>query len=368
MSEALHHSSLPEGPYKPVTAEDIRKLFKLGPLDKLGPTSQKIINKILTWSFALNQANAIIEQGHEFVDVENMNAIYEALDIHPGEVDSDQLKALIPPKGSPGAVVTTHHMGLADAVGAILIGKLRPDMRALGMNLMKVINHNVDRFFIGVDSYGKTDKTDEDRANERQQIEDQVMEAFRLGEIVISLAAGTTARRRSIREILTEEVSDEPWKEGIFRYVMKWNEENPDNQAPIIPVLVEGENSLLYQVVQIISKHISRLLYLWQALNKNGSVYPVQIGEAIQPDELRALLEKFKLKYDDENSEGDDLQREKYAYKSLAQEVRERTYALATKEIPLFRKLARKCFDNKTIPNLLGKITKRGTHYNKVSA
>jgi putative hemolysin len=217
--------------------------------------------------------------GHEFCEAAvkylNMNVIVNGIERIP--------------KTGPVVITMNHPLGGMDAVAFIhALQNHRKDLKFIVNDVLMHLT-NLQPFFVGVNKYGRNEKS----------ARVQIMELFQSDHAICIFPAGLVSRKSKGR------VSDLEWKKTFMTYALKY-------QIPILPIYIEGELSNFFYRLSNFRKFIRvkanvEMLYLANELFKQrNNTITFEVGELIDTEKL-------------EISKGDH---------ALAQEIKNKVYQL----------------------------------------
>ena len=197
-------------------------------------------------------------------------------------VPEEELSRL--PLGGGTIVVANHPFGGLDGmVLAHLLGGLRQDVRILANGLLARIPE-LHELFLGVNPFGGKDAP-------RQNL-GAIREALRWvehGGMLLIFPAGEVAHpdRRGI-------VTDPAWSPSIARLIRR-------AAVPVVPVHVQGRNSLLFQAAGLIHPLLRTALLPRELLNKKGQTISLRIGNMIERNKLQesndtTLIQQLRMR------------------------------------------------------------------------
>ncbi len=208
-------------------------------------------------------------QAHGYAD-EFLKYTLNTLDIHARIVNDDLLKSI--PKEGPLIIVSNHPLG---ALEGMLLTKVlksfRPDLKVLTNEVLKVFPEFND-VFIGVDVLNKGKQHENTRG-----MRDVARHLSNHGALLV-FPAGTVSHLK----LPSCTVADAPWNPMVTRLARKYN-------TPILPIFVEGRNSLSFYLSGYIHKRLRTMLLPRAMLNKVGSHIPLHIGALIPPADIQRL-------------------------------------------------------------------------------
>lgn len=185
----------------------------------------------------------------------------------------------VPRTGS--AVVTPNHpAGIADGIAVYeAMKRVRTDVTFLA-------NRDAIRICPGLaDIIVPVEWRDEERsmAKTRETLR-QVRRAFDLERLVVVFPSGRLARPTPLG------LRERPWQATAFALARKYD-------VPIVPMHVDGHNSVLYYVAWFINREIKDMTLFREVINKRGGKYKIAVGEPFEPGgdpaELAKALRRF---------------------------------------------------------------------------
>ncbi len=189
------------------------------------------------------------------------------LNVQPADLDR------IPVKG-PLVAVANHPFGVLDGAAlAVLLSRVRPDVKILANSLLQGIPE-LHEHCIFVDPFHTSSSADKNL-----QPLKQAMEWLRQGGALALFPAGEVSQW-NVREA---QVTDPPWNALAARLVRKTG-------ASALPVYFGGRNSAAFQLLGLINPRFRTLFLLQEFLQQREKEVQVRIGGAI-PSELIASLD-----------------------------------------------------------------------------
>jgi putative hemolysin len=178
---------------------------------------------------------------------------------------------LIPNAGA-AVVVANHPFGMLDGIllGALLL-RVRSDAKLVANQLLAGIP-DMGQHCIYVDNMGGDDQLSVNTRGLRQAIRH-----LRKGGLVAFFPAGEVAHW-SMR---TMSISDAQWNDSAARLAEMTG-------APIIPVSIQGANSLGFQLSGLIHPKLRTLQLPHELLNKRGQHVEVIVSPSVKAEKLRA--------------------------------------------------------------------------------
>lgn len=189
------------------------------------------------------------------------------LDVQPTDFER------IPAKG-PLVAVANHPFGVLDgAVLAVLLSRIRPDVRVLANSLLAGIPE-LHQHCIFVDPFHTTSSADKNLKSLKQAID-----WLRQGGALAVFPAGEVSQI-NVREA---HITDPAWNTVATRLVRKTG-------ATALPVYFSGRNSMAFQLLGLIHPRFRTLFLLQEFLQQRAKRVRIRIGKPI-PAELIASLE-----------------------------------------------------------------------------
>lgn len=183
------------------------------------------------------------------------------------------------PRSGPCLLVANHPFGgIEGTVLGALIERLRPDVRIMANSLLMQLPKVAEYCFL-VDPYGGAEATRVNRAGLRQSLR-----WLAGGGLLVVFPAGEV----SILNLKRRLVHDPPWSPSIARLARL-------AKAPVLPVFIEGRNSVPFQIAGLIHPRVRTALLTHEFLNKRGKSIVVRTGKAITPKKLASFATDEEL-------------------------------------------------------------------------
>ncbi|NCG08639.1 MAG: GNAT family N-acetyltransferase [Verrucomicrobia bacterium] len=184
------------------------------------------------------------------------------------ELDAESYARI--PKTGPLIVVANHPFGAIDGVilGALLAG-IRPDSKLMGnylLSTMEGIRGNI----INVDPFERSDSSRNNLDGVRK-----ALTHLRQGGCLGVFPAGEVSHYQHKYRA----VADAAWTPHIVRLAQKTN-------STVLPVYFEGHNSLLFQLVGLLSPRLRTALLAREYCRQWGTELCVHVGKPIEPSKL----------------------------------------------------------------------------------
>jgi putative hemolysin len=209
--------------------------------------------------------------GHDGVDA-FLDRLIRLLGV---EVYSDDPSLSRVPSQGPTIVVANHPFGaLEGVVLPALLRRLRPDVRVMGNYLLARIPEMAE-ILIAVDPFGGDGAKRYNRSPMRQAVQ-----WLRSGGLLLVFPAGEVSHF----DLRQRAVTDPAWNDAIGRLARMTG-------ARVSPILVEGRNSVAFQLAGLIHPRLRTALLARELLGRAGGKIGLRVGKAIESQELAALGE-----------------------------------------------------------------------------
>ena len=208
-------------------------------------------------------------RGFEFVD--------KVLDYFDFSYSLSHVDRMNIPSSGRVVIIANHPLGALDGLALLkLIGEVRRDVRIVANDVLSHFEQ-LSSLFLPVDNLGNGTK--------KKDIE-RIIHSLQNEEAVIVFPAGEVSRASMTG------IKDGKWNSGFLRFARKAN-------APVLPIYLGGKNSPLFYGVSYIHKSLSSLLLAREMFNKQSTIIPIRIGQAIPYSHIDAVpistTEKSKL-------------------------------------------------------------------------
>lgn len=272
-----------------------------------------LLNKL----FKIKEINEIIENSNNKSGLDFIEEIFEYLDISYTVSAKDKLK--IPSEGKL-LIVSNHPLGGVDGLILLkLVSEVRTDVKIIVNNVLMNIS-NLGDYFIPFDIFsGKAQRCNIER----------IHQSLNNNEAIIIFPAGEVSR------FSVAGIKDGVWRKSVLQIANKF-------RVPVLPIFVEGRNSLLFYMVSLINKKLSMLLLPRELFNKKNKTFSIKIGHHIPS-------EAFENRYHKLNSEIKLLKKHVY----LVGKGKKGIYEIEKNVIhPLSRKIIKQQLDRSRVLGL----------------
>lgn len=232
---------------------------------------RKLFFALLVKLLRIKEINEIIEINNNKTGIDFIDEVFEYIDISYTVSAKDKLK--IPSEGKL-LIVSNHPLGGIDGLILLkLISEVRTDVKIIVNDILMNIS-NLGDYFIPFDIYsGKTQKSNIER----------IYQCLNNNEAIIIFPAGEVSR------FGVGGIKDGGWRKSVLQIANKF-------KAPVLPVYIQGRNSLMFYFISLFSKKYSMLLLPRELFNKKNKTFSIKIGHHIPS-------EAFSNKYHKINSQ-----------------------------------------------------------------
>ncbi|GAA5315961.1 MAG: lysophospholipid acyltransferase family protein [Candidatus Pelagadaptatus aseana] len=184
---------------------------------------------------------------------------------------SDRERECIPAEG-PVVIISNHPIGSLDGLALLkMVSEVRRDVKAVANELLMSLPP-LENVLLPVDNMGNRTAKDNIRAIDRH---------LQCGGAMIIFPAGEVSR------VGPTGVKDGKWHNGFIKFAKK-------AKAPILPVFIDGRNSVFFYSVSLLAKPLSTLLLINEMFKQVKSSIPIRIGPAIPYEVYTGLPLKKK--------------------------------------------------------------------------
>lgn len=253
-------------------------------IDRLGNRFEKYPDWLRSWIYKSIDKLLHLREIDYWMDKDRVNSGLDLIDEIFDEfnftfyVSQEDLQK-IPYEGRL-VCVSNHPLGGLDGLSVVrLIANVRSDVKVIVNDLLLNLKRLSDLFLpFNVYSRNKTQKANI-KEIENNLMKDQAIVFFSSAEVSRPKWGG---------------IRDGKWHKGAVRFATKYN-------APILPIYVQGRNSLSFYLISLINKNLSMLLLPRELFKKQNSSIKIKIGDPIPPEVLEnsgmnymELTEKLK--------------------------------------------------------------------------
>ena len=179
------------------------------------------------------------------------------------------------PKKGPIILAGNHPTGLTDGIVMFEVLKdRRPDYTLYANIDMIKLSKGFEDIIIPVD-WNEKNKT----AQKSREILKRTKMTLNKGNCLLVFPSSRLSKRVGLKLI------ERPWLNTIIKLSKKYN-------APIIPFHMTGHNSLFYYFLDIFNEELKNISIFSELVNKKEFKYKITFGKIIDPDSLKADLQK----------------------------------------------------------------------------
>jgi putative hemolysin len=190
------------------------------------------------------------------------------IDLRVNEADIERI-----PRKGPVVAVANHPYGMLDgAVLAVLLARVRPDVKVLTNFILKDIPE-LEQYCIFVDPFQTPGAVERNR----RALKD-ALEWVQRGGMLGIFPAGEVSHWQSPQA----GIADPQWSETATRVIRKTG-------AAALPVYFCGRNSLAFQVVGLLHTRVRTAFLLHEFLQQSGKTVAVRVGSTIPSDSIASI-------------------------------------------------------------------------------
>lgn len=183
------------------------------------------------------------------------------------------------PRTGPLVVIANHPFGGIDGLLFIaMLQRVRPDIRTISNYMLARIPEMHELAFF-VDPFGWENSRRRNRPSMRV-----LLNWLRGGKALAVFPAGGVSYFTFKERCIT----DPPWPDTIARIVRR-------SAVPVVPVYIEGRNSLLFQTAGYIHPLVRTVLLPREVLNKRGTTMRIRVGSVIPADRITRFTDDDAL-------------------------------------------------------------------------
>ena len=203
---------------------------------------------------------------------EGIDMIEDALrDLHMDlDYDAEKLRRVIPESG-PFITVSNHPFGFLDGIVLLLIiGRIRPEFRAVA-NFLLAYFQPISDLFITVNPF---ENSGPKGMGGMQKSLDQLSKGLGLGLFPAGEVSTWYPGQKGVK--------DRAWSASSMRLIKRAD-------VPVIPVFFDGQNSLSFHLLGKLHPMLRTLRIPAEFLKKQNSVIRLGIGDPVQPETFRDM-------------------------------------------------------------------------------
>lgn len=194
------------------------------------------------------------------------------------DYNADALKAT--PKSGPLVIVANHPFGVIDGLAiASLTHKIRGDYKILTNSVLCKADEVAD-YVLPVDFSPAPDawKTNLESRQKARAI-------LKLGGCLVVFPAGGVS---TIQNKYEYDAWDQGWQPFVASLIL-------GNEANVLPIYFEGQNSRLFQLASLYSQSLRLALFFREVRKRIGATLKVKIGQVVKYDELAVFKTRDDL-------------------------------------------------------------------------
>jgi len=218
----------------------------------------------------LHRVEALIRSGSEGLSLPERLLSRLAVTYRTGERDLHQI-----PRSGPVVIVANHPFGILEgAVLAAMLARVRPDVRFLANDILSAIPELRD-LLIPVDAMAGGSAVRRNAAGLRKSID-----FLRSAGCLVVFPAGEVSHFQPRQW----ETTDSAWHTVVARMVEAVSRKGL--AVSVVPIHVEGSNSLLFHTLGLIHPRLRTLLLARELVNKRNRLVRIRIGSSIASKKL----------------------------------------------------------------------------------
>ena len=218
----------------------------------------------------INEINDFLEKTGDMFGFDFIESVFGHLNFSYIMSSKDKLK--IPSEGRL-IIVSNHPLGGLDGLALVkAISEVRRDVKVVANDVLQNL-YNLSELFLPLDVYSHT--------KQKKQIQN-IEDALNDEQAIIIFPAGKVSR------LTASGIRDLKWKNGAIRFSSKL-------QVPILPVYIEGRNSLAFYLGSLINHNIGMFMLPQELFRKRNSSIRIKIGDVIPGSTFKNQHLKVKL-------------------------------------------------------------------------
>jgi putative hemolysin len=173
------------------------------------------------------------------------------------EADASELENI--PASGAALIVSNHPIGSLDALALLkTVASVRPDVKIAANSILSYIKPLED-YCIFIDNMGSQTKYRQTK---------KIQEHLQQGHALILFPAGEVSR------LSPKGIRDGKWSGGFIRLAER-------TRATIVPVHIEGKNSILFYIISVIYKPASTYMLAREMFKQRGKKTSIRIGNRV---------------------------------------------------------------------------------------
>lgn len=171
------------------------------------------------------------------------------------------------PLQGPLIVVANHPIGSLDGLALLkLVSSVRHDVKVVANDMLYAIKP-LRSLLLGVDNLGNKTRKENIKAIKTHLDNQSAVIVFPAGEVSRFSASG---------------IKDSKWDRGFLHFA-KWQ------STPILPVFINGRNSLFFYALALLSKPLSGLWLVREMFKQANHYIDIRIGHPVYPEQYQNL-------------------------------------------------------------------------------
>jgi putative hemolysin len=171
------------------------------------------------------------------------------------------------PSSGRVVIIANHPIGSLDGLALLdMVGEIRPDVKAVANEMLYSLEP-LRSLLLPVDNMTGRTRKEQLKAIHRHLDQDGAIIIFPAGEV---------------SRVGPKGIKDGHWHSGFLRFAKQ-------NHAPVLPVFIDGRNSIFFYGLSLIVKPISTLWLIREMFKHARNEVDIHIGHLIYPEQFNAL-------------------------------------------------------------------------------
>lgn len=218
----------------------------------------------------VDSINKFIGNAGHLIGFDFIEALFNELNFSYIMSSKDKLR--IPSEGRL-LIISNHPLGGLDGLALLkAISEVRKDVKVVANDVLQNLE-NLAELFLPLDVYSMTKQKNQIQGIENALAEEQAVIIFPAGKVSRLQAGG---------------IKDLKWQNGAIRFSQKLG-------APILPVFIEGRNSLSFYLGSLINNNIGMFMLPSELFAKRNSSIRIKIGDVIPGNTFKHNNLKVKV-------------------------------------------------------------------------
>lgn len=228
------------------------------------PVLNKSLSNILKYLFHEREFHSFQEKYPHVEGIDFVEQVLEYFDFNYRVFDRELERI---PKTGRLVITANHPIGSLDGLALLkMVADIRPDVKVIANEVLYAIEP-LRSLLLPVDNLSRKTARENIR-NIRQQLEDD--------GVIILFPAGEVSR------LSPKGIKDGRWDSGFLRFAHATN-------SPILPLHINGRNSLFFYAISMISKPLSGIFLVREMFKQANQHIDIRVGHQVYPQQYREL-------------------------------------------------------------------------------